>query len=169
MSYPKTTEFFTECLSQFTFDEETGKFMERRSKDGHDWLEPAGRITAYGVRLTVNLCQLPAHHLAWRMTHGEWPTYHVKHLDGNVCNNRPDNLHAPGKAKQDKKHKGNVVPFLKSLGLSDRQIKRMAVDKVRETLGEGAALELELKHGLIDSEEYAERVKELGIYPNGSK
>lgn len=169
MTYPKTTEFFNECLAVLSFDEETGKFMEHRTKDGHSWLEPAGRLTAYGVRLTVNLHQLPAHHLTWRMFHGEWPTYHVKHLNGDVTDNRPLNLHAPGKAKQDKKHKGGMVPFLKSLGVSDRQIARMSVDNVRKTSGELVALDLEKRLGLITAREYTERIEELGINPNGSK
>jgi hypothetical protein len=161
MGYPKTDDFLNQCLATFSFDGNTGEFMEPKTKGSHSWLEPAGRTTSQGVRLTIGNYEILAHHLAWRILHGEWPSYHVKHLNKDCFDNRPENLHAPGKEKHDKKKKGSTVPFLRSLGYSQNQINRHAVEVTRERFGERAALDVELKFGLITQSEHAEQVAQL--------
>lgn len=161
MSYPKTDDFLNQCLALFTFDESTGEFMEQRTKGAHSWLEPAGRTTKYGIRLTVDKYEILAHHLAWRILHGEFPSYHVKHLNNDVFDNRPENLHAPAKERHDKQKKGLIVPFLRSLGYSQNQINRYSVELTRERFGDAAAIDAELKHGFITPKEHAEALEEL--------
>lgn len=155
MAYPKTDDFYRECLALYTFDYSLNKFMEDRCKGDVQWKEPAGNTCPYGVRLTVGPYVLLAHHLVWRMVHGEWPNgYQVKHLDDDVFNNDPANLAAPGRNRKKKASAAGIVDFLKSVGVSDRQLNRMQVERVREKLGEAEALKLELHYGMIDQEQY---------------
>jgi hypothetical protein len=161
MAYPKTDDFYRECMARFTFDHSLNKFMEDRHKADFAWKEPAGTTSPYGVRLTVNNHYVLAHHLVWRMVHGEWPNgYQIKHLDDDVFNNAPANLAAPGRNKKRKKT-ASVVEFMKALGLSERQLHRMQVEKVRETLGELEAVKLELEFGMIDQEQYEDALEAL--------
>ena len=161
MGYPKTDDFLNQCLAVLTYDQSAGEFMETRTKGTHSWFEPAGRTTKYGTRLTVGKYEILAHHLAWRILKGEWPSYHVKHLNNDAFDNRPENLHAPGKERHDKKSKGLLVPFLRSLGYSQNQINRYSVEVARERFGDAAALDAELKHGFITIKEHATALKEL--------
>jgi hypothetical protein len=161
MAYPKTDDFYRECMARFTFDHDLNKFMETRHKADFSWKEPAGTTTPYGVRLTVNNCHVLAHHLVWRMIHGDWPTgYQVKHLDDDVFNNDPANLSAPRRNKK-RKRATDVVDFLKSLGVSDRQLNRMQVEQVRAKMGDLEALKLELHYGMIDQDQYEDALEVL--------
>jgi len=161
MAYPKTDNFYRECVARYTFDHDLNKFMEDRHKGDVHWKEPAGTTCPYGVRLSVGPYVLLAHHLVWRMVHGEWPNgYQVKHLDDDVFNNAPANLAAPGRNKKRKKST-DVIDFMKSMGLSERQLHRMQVEKVRETLGELEAIKLELEFGMIDQEQYEDALEML--------
>lgn len=162
MAYPKTDEFFNQCLTSFSFDEQTGAFFETRTKGDHTWQEPAGIITTGGIRLTVKHTYVMAHHLIWRMTHGEWPNYLIKHVDKNNLNNHPDNLCAPARAKHEKKKKeSQMIPFLLSLGYSDKQVKRYIVEMTRERFGESLALDTELKMKLITKNQHKKKRQEL--------
>lgn len=172
MAYPKTTDFYRECRSAFQFDESDGKFYKHHWN--HDrsvtWLEPTGRTTAFGVYLALDSYQLPAHHLVWRMMTGNWPEHHVKHKNKDVNDNRPFNLYSPGEERSRRKaaNKGNAITlFLKSIGVTDRQMKRLAVQRVRDTKGELAALDMELSLNLISKEEHAEEVQRLNDDPLG--
>ena len=160
MAYPKTDNFYRECLAQFTFDHSLNKFTELHRKADIEWREPAGNTCPYGVRLTVGAYVVLAHHLVWRMVQGEWPSgYHVKHLDDDVFNNDPANLVAPGRGRKRKTAASGVVDFLKQLGLSERQLNRMQVERVRETLGELEALKLELQFGMISEEQHSDALE----------
>lgn len=155
MAYPKTDNFYHECMALYSFDYSLNKFMEERRKSDVRWKEPAGSTCPYGVRLTIGAHVVLAHHLVWRMTQGEWPTgYQIKHADDNVFNNDPLNLVAPGRNRKRKKSAVDVVDFMKSLGLSERQLKRMQIERVRATLGELEALKLELQFGMISEDQY---------------
>jgi hypothetical protein len=160
MAYPKTDDFYRECMAHFTFDYSLNKFMADHHKGDVHWKEPAGCTSPYGVRLTVGPYVLLSHHLVWRMTHGEWPKgYHVKHLDDDVFNNDPANLFAPGRKKKQKNT--GTVDFLKSLGVSDRQLHRMQVEQVRAKMGDLEALKLELHYGMIDQDQYEDALEVL--------
>lgn len=162
MAYPRTDDFYRQCMALVTFDHSLNKFMEDRHKGDVHWKEPAGTTCPYGVRLTVNNHHVLAHHIVWRMVHGEWPNgYQVKHLDDDVFNNDPANLAAPGRNRKKKASATGMVDFLKTLGVSDRQLNRMKVERVREKLGEAEALKLELQLGMIDQEQYEDAVEVL--------
>jgi len=159
MAYPKTDDFYRDCMARYTFDHSLNKFMEDMQKGDVHWKEPAGTTCPYGVRLSVGPYVLLAHHLVWRMVHGEWPNgYQVKHLDDDVFNNDPANLAAPGRNKK-RKASGNMVDFMKTLGLSERQLNRMQVERVREKMGDLEALKLELQFGMIDQEQYTDALE----------
>ena len=158
MAYPKTNEFFEQCINAFTFDEETGRFFETRTKNDFTWKEPAGSVTAVGLRLTVAKSYVMAHHVVWRMVHGEWPNYYIKHLNGDNLDNRPANIYAPLKAKQDKNNGGQFGMFLKSIGVNNKQLNLMKIERVREKLGDKAALEFAKDQGFIDTAEFKKRM-----------
>lgn len=162
MPYPKTDEFFTQCMQSLTYDESNAVFMRRQfNKDGSvSWLEPAGVRTVYGIRLKVGNHVLLAHHLVWRMFHGVWSNHHIKHKDNDVANNRIDNLHIPGERRKPKT-KPEIVTFLNALGVSDRQIKRMTIEKIRNSQGEKAAIDAELMFGMISKDNHAQLVSNL--------
>lgn len=162
MAYPKTDDFYRECMALYTFDHSLNKFMEDRRKGDVEWKEPAGNTCPYGVRLTVGSYVLLAHHLVWRMVHGEWPNgYQIKHLDDDVFNNNPSNLAAPGRNRKKKTNAVKMVDFLKMIGVSDRQLNRMQVERVREKMGEAEALKLEFQLGMIDQEQYDDALEVL--------
>lgn len=163
MAYPRTDDFYRDCMARFSFDHSLNKFMEDRRKADFTWKEPAGSTCPYGVRLTVNNHYVLAHHLVWRMVHGEWPNgYQVKHLDDDVFNNDPANLAAPGRnTKRKAVQSKSVADFAKSLGLSERQLNRMQIERVHEKMGEREALKLELHFGMIDQEQYDDALEML--------
>jgi hypothetical protein len=129
------------------------------------WFEPAGRRMVYGIRIRIEDYEVFAHHIVWRMIHGYWPENHVKHKDGDVGNNRAENLHMPGKDRKKPKN-SQMADFLKSLGMSERQIKRIAVERIRETQGEKAAIDAQFANGMIDSEERDRQMSYLGKTPS---
>jgi plasmid maintenance system killer protein len=158
MSYPKTDEFFNQCMDVLTFDDESGEFFVTRTKGAHTWQEPAGTITTAGLRLTVNKTYVMAHHLVWRMKQKEWPDYQIKHSNGNIFDNRSFNLCAPNKDKPKQRQKQSTAkPFLLSLGYSEKQINRHLVETTRERFGESLALDLQLKLKMISAAEHEKR------------
>ena len=163
MAYPKTDEFFNTCMRVLIYDASMGVFMQRQfNKDKTvSWLEPAGRRTVYGVRLRIEDHEVFAHHLAWRMARGYWPNNHIKHKDGDNGNNRFENLHSPGEDRKRSK-KSEIVEFLNSLGMSERQINRLRVERIRDTQGEKAAIDAELAFQMSDKEEHERQISELG-------
>lgn len=166
MAYPKTDQFFDRCMSLLTYDEAMGVFMQRQTNKDKtvSWLEPAGTRIVYGIRLRIDSHEVFAHHLVWRMAHGAWPEHHVKHKDRDVGNNRLGNLHTPGKDR--KKPKASpLVNFMMSLGVSERQLKRIKIENVRTNKGDAAAIDTEYQFGLIDKEERDRQLDQLRENP----
>jgi len=149
-----------------TYDSALGVFMRQQTNKDRtvSWFEPAGRRMVYGVRIRIDDHEVFAHHIVWRMVHGYWAENHVKHKDGDVGNNRADNLHTPGKDRK-KPKSSQLSTFMASLGISDRQLKRMAIDRVKATQGEEAAINAEFTHGFIDKDERDERLTTLRDNP----
>lgn len=91
---PVTFEDFAHLLR---YDAEAGQFywrdvpgIRRGTRRPH---ERAGTVTALGYRaIKVNGKSFSEHRLAWLLTHGEWPTLDIDHIDGNSVNNRLANL-----------------------------------------------------------------------------
>lgn len=77
-----------------SYDAETGTFT--RLVPGGNGVK-AGDRTGYvnaGGYVVLSLCdqKLYAHRVAWLLTHGEWPTKFIDHIDGDKQNNRIENL-----------------------------------------------------------------------------
>jgi hypothetical protein len=79
-------------------------------------------------------------------------------------------LYSPGEEAAKKLEKKRAIDaamkFYKAIGVTENQIKRMQVDKVREKFGEFDALEMEYRLNLIDKKRYAKALEELGKTPS---
>ena len=161
------------ALDRYHFDQETGHFFEVVCLPNGERITTgrfAGVVTPFGVRLVTKLRHVMAHHLAWRIYKGEWPRANIKHRNGEVVDCREVNLYSPGeeaaKKLEKKRATDAAMKFYKAIGVTENQIKRMQVDKVREKFGEFDALEMEYRLNLIDKERYAKALEELGITPS---
>lgn len=148
-------------LERYHFDRETGHFfVVVRGMAGEPIVtgQFAGTTTPVGIRLTTKLRHVMAHHLAWRVYKGEWPVTNIKHRDGDVMNCKEENLYSPGAEaakKAEKKRKAReTMKFFSSIGITDKQLKRMQVDRAKELFGTAEALQLELKFGLITQTQF---------------
>lgn len=55
--------------------------------------QPAGAINNQGVRMvSLNGAQHQEHQLIWTMIYGAWPERALRHINGNLCDNRIENL-----------------------------------------------------------------------------
>lgn len=77
-----------------------------------------------------------AHRLAWLLTHGDWPSQMIDHIDGNASNNALSNLRdVDNKTNQCNRHKARVDSKSGLMGASPfrnkwkAQIKRNGVIK----------------------------------------
>lgn len=71
--------------TRFTLDESSGQIY----RDG----KPVGYKTTAGyIRFAICRRRYFAHRVVWFMTHGEWPSHEVDHINGIRTDNRPENL-----------------------------------------------------------------------------
>jgi hypothetical protein len=75
-------------LELLAYDKETGEFTWKPRKAGH-----THGVSGY-VEITIDGIQVKAHRLAWLVTHGEWPTGMLDHINGDPSDNRLKNLRA---------------------------------------------------------------------------
>lgn len=94
------------------YDSATGKFkwkasLSNRVKPG----ENAGFIHQKHGRLLIGFKNrgYQATHLAWLLTHGEWPSGVIDHVDGNPLNNRIDNLRDVPRSLNNQNQRGAQV------------------------------------------------------------
>jgi hypothetical protein len=160
------------ALDRYHFDKETGHIFEVvHSPNGERIITGkfAGTVTPFGVRLTTSKRAVMAHHLAWRIYKGEWPRANIKHRSDDVVDCREENLYSPGEdaARKAEKKLNNkaALTFYKAIGLTERQLKQMQVEKVREKLGDFDALQLEHRLGLISKTAYTEAMLQLRENP----
>jgi hypothetical protein len=71
----------------FTYNPQTGEVRHRYT--GRPVLT---YDTQGGLIAKVDRRAYSAHKIAWFLSHGEWPTFNLRHRDGNRSNNRIENL-----------------------------------------------------------------------------
>lgn len=70
-----------------------GSLMWTRAGSARRAGKQAGRLMSNGYRtVCIKRRVYMEHRLVWLMTHGEWPSGVIDHIDGNKQNNRPSNL-----------------------------------------------------------------------------
>jgi hypothetical protein len=77
-----------------TYDPDTGAFMWKHNKKGG---VRAGDLAGYTdttgyIQIRIDMRLYKAHRLAWLYVHGEWPSLHIDHINGNPHDNRIENL-----------------------------------------------------------------------------
>lgn len=90
---------FLNALTTCSFDRETGAVYARNGRrldeaksDGYHTVHYLGR-------------DLPAHHVVWFLSTGNWPKDIIDHIDRNRSNNSPSNLREVN-AEQNQRNKG---------------------------------------------------------------
>lgn len=80
----------------FGYDPDTGAVYWRRIRSRRRADTNPSYLSKEGEwRVVVGSRYYPAAQIAWLLGHGEWPTFPIVHLNGNINDNRLDNL-APG-------------------------------------------------------------------------
>lgn len=72
-------------VHKFRYDQSLGVVRLEGSKCGTVTAKGYRRIKASGLRVAE-------HRLAWRLVHGQWPTFEIDRMDRNRLNNRIENL-----------------------------------------------------------------------------
>ena len=155
--------FASRAAAAFHLDETNGKFYKViTARDGSRVItdDEAGTMTPVGIRLQFEGRYFQAHHLAWFIAHGSWPTHKVTHLDGDVGDNRPGNLASPLSLKDHEEQRNNelkdkaaaAMGFMKSIGITEEMIQDHALETIRKNQGEETAIEVMHQWGRIDNE-----------------
>lgn len=106
------------------YDPETGVFTWKVDRGPKKAGELAGVVAPRGyikIRVDWNLHQ--AHRLAWLLTHGEWPTEHIDHINGNPSDNRISNLRQATQAQnlQNTRRRRDNKSGFKGVGFHNRK------------------------------------------------
>lgn len=85
-----TAEWVRENLA---YEPETGVFLWKRRGFGRTLGKVVGTTVWPGyIALKINGVRHYAHRVAWLYVHGEWPSGHIDHIDGDKANNAISNL-----------------------------------------------------------------------------
>ena len=165
---PMDDSILTAALLRYHYDEATGHFFHAFiSFDGIRTITGkfAGTTTPTGVRLTILGKHVMAHHLAWRIIHGEWPVSNVKHRNNNLADCSAENLYSPGVHKaRERKVAAELkahADFLAGMGITRRNLEDVHLEKVRATKGERQYILQIHTMGRINDDQRNELLKEL--------
>jgi len=111
-----TREEFSRLLA---YNPGTGRFTwrlyrGRMAKAG----DPAGSLKPSGyIELHVGGKIYKAHRVAWLMAHGEWPSQHIDHINGDKADNRIANLRDCSRSENlcNSKHHANSTTGFKGV------------------------------------------------------
>lgn len=154
----RSPELLAWLLTSFNVDE-VGDVVRLRSGRGANagvagWLDELGyryiRVTECGKSKLV-----AAHHIAWFLHHGEWPTNSVDHINGDKSDNRKENLRLASHAENMR----NLKSMAKSSGLPFGVVYHPQTGKYRVRIkAAGRSISL----GLFDTVEAAREARVNG-------
>lgn len=104
-------------------EEEKAYILENfRYEDGricrNDRRRSDGSIDRYGyLIIKIKGRQFKSHRIAWLLTHGEYPTDEIDHIDGNKLNNRVENLRISDRTQQNRNKRMNPNPDTGVVGI----------------------------------------------------
>lgn len=82
-----------EAKEIFDYDPETGDIKWKINKGSAKAGKKAGKINCKGyLVVTINRVYYQGHRLAWLHYYGEWPSFHIDHIDHDKTNNSIKNL-----------------------------------------------------------------------------
>jgi hypothetical protein len=104
---------FDEVRSVLDYDPATGVFSWRKKRRGNQ-VPDSGRAGSKDCRgywrVKIKGANYRGHQLAWLLTHGEWPTSQIDHINGDKCDNSLANLRAATGSQNrmnSKRHRNN--------------------------------------------------------------
>jgi hypothetical protein len=100
------------------YDEQSGTLTRKTGpRAGH----VTGTIAKDGYKIVRVLgANYYAHRLAWLHVHGEWPTEHLDHIDGNRANNSLENLRECSVAQNAQNRKVHANNKTGLIGVTER-------------------------------------------------
>jgi len=99
-------------LELIDYCQETGSFTWKPKPAGHK------RKDSGYISITIDGNEIKAHRLAWFITHGEWPSSVIDHINGDPSDNRISNLRdATHKINAENKRKHHKDSASKMLGV----------------------------------------------------
>lgn len=115
------------------YDHQTGQFFWRKIRKGVSSTDqPAGCVGANGyIYISVDNNKLLAHRIAWLYVYGEWPDYHLDHINHNTQDNRIENLRdAPRAINMHNQRKAHVDSLTGFMGVTFEKARNLYVAKI---------------------------------------
>lgn len=115
------TELSQEALkSQVDYDHESGFLFW---KNGN--IAGCCDVTGY-IKIRINSKLYYAHRLVWLYLYGEWPPYHIDHINGCKGDNRKENLRLSTHAQNQQNKQARIDNYLGVKGVSIKRDKFQA-------------------------------------------
>jgi len=130
-------------IASVAYDPYTGQFRCIAPGMGRRVGRPLGSINKVSGYVEVGVLgkHVYGHRLAWAMTHGDWPEFHIDHINGNRSDNRIANLRiAPRSINHENKRRPSSRNTSGYLGVTfcqqtQRWVAQITVKREHKTLG----------------------------------